>query len=476
MQRACYKSSLFISCGIAIALWGHLAPAFANDAPVSWAGAPATTIAPAATDIPTVENRAYSLSELLKLALSINPQTREVEEQAYQANLATRLAKSQYSPQLSLKALGGIQRTPLAIPITVSPKGYFISSTREIFPTLEMKWLLFDFGRRRGQVEEAQHSADAAQSAVLGAQEKLIYAVSEAYFETTSAQGRIRAAQKAFDAAGLTEQAVLDERKHGRATVVQLAEAQRQTAAMRLTSTKASGAADTAFAGLVATVGLPPESHFEIAMPADVATPASLKPLNALIDEALESRPDILAAKDKVAASEAKIDIAKAAYRPTISLAAQLFQNIGEISNDGSPYSSINRNGNAVFVSFEWSLFDGGARATKASAALSEKSAAEDSLAAARNDASQQVVQAYNNLKIESIDNRAQALAYTRASDVAYQATLDSYRRGLSSITDLMNNEAVFAQAQADQEDADADVQNAMAALYLALGHRPVSP
>ena len=476
MHRACYKSSPSIVCGVAIALGGYLAPTWAGDAPVSWAGAPTTVAtAPARTDTPKVEDRTYSLPELLTLALSINPQTREIQEQAYQASLATQLAKSQYAPQISLKALGGIQRTPAAIPPTVSSKGYFVSSTREIFPTLEMKWLLFDFGRRKGQVDQARHNADAAQSAVLGAQQKLIYDVSEAYFETTSAQGRVRAAQKALDAARLTEQAVQEQRNHGRATVVQMAEAQRQTAAMRLALTKASGAADTTFAGLVATVGLPPESHFEVAAPSDLATPDSLPPLNTLIDEALESRPNILAAKDKVAASEAKVDTAKAAYRPTIGVSAQVFQNIGKISSDGSPYSSINRTGNAVFVSFEWPLSDGGARATNVSLAISEKSAAEDSLAAAKNVASQQVVQAYSNLRT-SLDNRTQALAYTKASDVAYQATLASYRRGLSSSTDLMNNEAVLAQAQADQEDADANVQIARAALELALGHRTASP
>ncbi|MGH8159902.1 MAG: TolC family protein [Rhodanobacter sp.] len=460
---------------MAIAFWGQLTPTFANDAAASWALAQTTAAAPATTDAPTVEDRTYTLPELLKLALSINPQTREIEEQAYQANLATQLVKSQYSPQVSVKALGGIQRTPLAIPPTVSSKGYFVSSTREVFPTLDVKWLLFDFGRRKGQVEEARHNADAAQSAVTGAQEKLVYDVSAAYFETVSAQGRIRAAQKALDAGRLVEQAVLDQRRHGRATIVQVAEAQRQTAAMRLALTKASGAVDTAFAGLVAIVGLPPESHFEVAASSDVATVASLKPLNALIDEALGSRPDILAAKDKVAASEARIDTAKAAYRPTISLDAQVFQNIGEISSDGSPYSSINRTGNAVFVSLEWSLFDGGARSTNVSIALSAKSAAEDSLSAARNSASQQIVQAYDNLKT-SLDNRLQAIAYSKASDVAYQATLDSYRRGLSSITDLTNNEAVLAQAQADQEDADADVQIAKAALDLATGRQPASP
>jgi outer membrane protein len=475
MHRTCYKSLRVIGCSIALVLCGSAPPASASDVPVSWAQTPTTTASPSTTPAPAVEDRTYSLSELLELALSINPQTREVEEQAYQADLATRLAKSQYAPQIDLKALGGIQHTPLAIPTNVAPRGYFVSSSREIFPTLELKWLLLDFGRRKGEVAAAQYSADAAQSAVLGAREKLVYDVTEAYFETVSAQGRIRAAQKALDAASLTEKAVADQRNHGRATVVQVAEAWRQTAAMRLALTKASGAADTAFASLVATVGLPPESHFVIASPPDMLPDASLRPLNTLIDEAIASRPDIITAQDKVAASEASVDTAKAAYRPTISLAAQLFQNVGEVSSDGSPYSSINRTGNAVFVSFEWALSDGGARATKVSTALSEKSAAEDSLAAAKNSASQQVVQAYNNLKT-SLDNRIQALAYTRASGVAYQATLDSYRRGLSSITDLMNNEAELAQAQADQEDADADVQIARAALDLALGRQPASP
>ena len=426
------------------------------------------------TDAPAMENRVYALPELLSIALDINPKTREVAQEAVQADLAVKLAKTQYSPQLDAKALGGIQRTPLAIPTSVSPKGYFVSSTEEVFPTLEMKWLLFDFGRRKGLVEEAKHNASAAQSGLLSAQEKLVFDVSEAYFDATSAQGQVRAAQKALDAAKLTEQAVADQKKHGRATVVDLAEAQRQTAAMQLALTKTTGAADTAFATLVATIGLPPETQFEIASPAQAPVTATPAPLRELIDEALQSRPDVLAAMDKVAASDAKLETTRAAYRPTISLDAQVFQNIGRISSDGGPYSSIDRAGNAVFISFDWSLFDGGARATRVSLAVSQKTAAEDALAEAKDTASQQVVQAYNNLKT-SLDNRHQALAYTHASEVAYQAALDSYRHGLTSITDLTSNEAVLAQAEAGQEDADASVGIAQAALDLAIGRQPAS-
>lgn len=423
-------------------------------------------------DTPVLENRVYTLPELLIMALDISPGTREAGQQAVQADLAVRLARTQYSPQVDVKALGGLQRTPLAIPFNVSPKGYFVSSTREFFPALEVKWLLFDFGRRKSQVEAARHTAAAAQSGLLGTQEKLVFDVSEAYFEATSAQGQVHAAQKALDAAQLAEQAVADQKRHGRATVVQLAEAERQTAAMHLAVTKATGTANTALATLIATIGLPPETPLQVASSAPATT--TVTPLHELLNQALQTRPDVQAAMDKVAASDARIETARAAYHPTISLSAQVFQNIGEISNDGSPYSSINRTGDALFLSFEWPLFDGGERATHVSLAISQKTEAEDALAETKDTASKQVVQAYNNLKT-SLDNRDQALAYTHASEIAYQASIDSYRHGLTSITDLTNNEAVLAQAEAGQEDAEANVSIAQAALDLAIGKQPAS-
>src|ERR1700761_2830825 len=94
MHRACYKSSPSVVCGVAIALWSYLAPAMGSDAPAAWSDAPKTATAPSMIDTPTIEDRTYSLPELLQLALSINPQTREAQEQAYQAHLATELAKS----------------------------------------------------------------------------------------------------------------------------------------------------------------------------------------------------------------------------------------------------------------------------------------------------------------------------------------------------------------------------------------------
>lgn len=420
-----------------------------------------------------IAQKTYSLPELIQLALAISPKNAEVQQQVTQADLAGDLVKSKYAPQVSLKALGGIEHTPLAIPQTVLPRGYFISSSREIFPTLELKWLLFDFGRRKSQVEEAAQNARAADFGLTAEQDRLIFDVSKAYFDATSSQGKVRAAEKALHAARMTEEAVTDQRSHGRATVVQVAQAHRQAAAAQLALTKTSGDAETAFATLVATVGLPPGSRFELLSPKDSGLDGEqpLQTLNALIDEAMQSRPDIQSAMSKIAAAQAKLDTAHAAYHPTISIQAQVLQNIGETSSDGSPYSPINRTGDSIFVAFELPLFDGGNRSTNVALAVSQKTQAEDALAATRNTVAQQVVESYSNLKT-SLDNRREAVAYTKAAELAYQASLDSYRHGLSSVTDLTNDEAALAQAEANQEDADANVLVARAALALALGRR----
>ncbi|WP_329742180.1 TolC family protein [Dyella sp. A6] len=423
---------------------------------------------------PTTQHT-YSLNQLIRLALSISPQNHAAEAQLRQARLSTRLVRSQYAPQIDFKTLAGMQHTPLAIPRTVSRRGYFISHAQEVLPSLELKWLLFDFGRRRGQLQAARQQARAAAASFSGEREKLVFEVTRAYFTATSAQGKVHAAKQALQAALLTEQAVVDQRRHGRATVVQVAEAHRQSAAMRLRKTQAEGDARTAFANLLATVGMSPDAHFSLVVPGDASVAQTpLQPLRAELDRAMRDRPDIRAAQSQVLAAEANVTTAHAAYRPTIGLKVSVFQNIGRTSSDGSPYSRIDREGNSVFLSFQLPLADGGARATHVAIANAKESQAEDALAATKDTAARQVVQSWNDLRT-SLDNRRQARDYAHAAALAYQASLDAYRHGLSSINALSDDEAALARAEASQQAADADVLIAHAALDLATGTQ-VSP
>ena len=415
-------------------------------------------------------DHAYTLNELLQIAQYSNPGTKGAGETAKQAGIAAQLVRSNYAPQLSIKALGGLQRTPIAIPDNVSPQGYFISKTREVVPSLELKWLLFDFGRRRGRENEADQTALAADAKLLGIREKLAFDVTRSYFELSSAQGRLRAARKVLETALISEEATSAERGHGRATVMAVAEAKRQSSAARLAVVKASGAERTASADLVSIVGLPFETDIEVS-DADLVSSESASSISvkALVDAAVRRRPDVLSAQNQVNAAQAKVDTAHAAYRPTISVSAQLFQNAGQVSSDGSPYSSVNKPGGAVFIAVEMPLIDGGIRANDVGLAVSEKSEAEDKLDEVIDRASAETVRAYNDLQT-GMEERKEADAYADASKTAFEATLASYKRGLATYPELASAEAALAQAVSAQVDATSDVQIAQSALALATG------
>jgi len=418
----------------------------------------------------------YDLARLLDIAQCLNPETREAWEHTRQAELAVDLVQSGYRPQVSLEALGGFQRTPLPIPTNLIARGYFTSDTREFVPSLGVKWLLFDFGRRAGQEATARANQAAAEGAYNGAQQRLVFDVTRAYFQYQSSREDLHAADEAVTAAQTIQDATEDQRRHGRATVVASAQAERQTALSKLNQVKANGAVRTAYASLMASIGLSADTQFTIAENKDQALPTLPgESIDHYVQKALGSRPDVRVAEEKVKAAEGEVQSAHAAYHPTISFAGSYYQNIGSLSNDGGPYYSVNKPGGAVFLKFELPLFDGGTRSTHLSMAHSQVQAAQDQLDQVRDKVGQEVVKAYNDLRT-SIEAHAEAQTFAHAARVAYEAALDAYQHGVGTYADLANDEAIMAQSQSALANANADAQIAWVGLSLAVGDVRVTP
>src|SRR6267142_96375 len=97
----------------------------------------------------------YELVELIDLAERVNPETRVVWERARQAAAVVGLAESEYFPILVLHASAGGQSIPFPIPTDVVPEGFFRADNLLFNPTLALRWLLFDFGRRRATLTAA---------------------------------------------------------------------------------------------------------------------------------------------------------------------------------------------------------------------------------------------------------------------------------------------------------------------------------
>ncbi len=414
--------------------------------------------------------RRYDLAGLIDLAQRNNPETREAWERARQAALAVGLTEASYVPQISAEIIGGFQRTPLPIPTNLISRGYFTSDTRELIPALTAKWLLFDFGRRAGATQAARANAFVANVAFTGAHQKLIYAVSRDYFALGAARGRLRVAQQALKSAEIVQDASEARRANGLATVVELAQARRQTAQARFDLEKATGAEHAAYAALIASIGIAPDLRVETTDSTDLTLPAAPSgDVDQYVRDALANRPDIIAALGKIRAAEATLSSAKAGYYPTISLEAEVYQNIGGLSTEGSQYYSVNKPGGNVLLKLNLPLIDGGERAAHVATARSQIAAAQDSLDQARDTAVRQVTDAYDALRTGFAEYAA-ALALTEAAQTAYDAALDAYRNGVGTYTDVVNAETALSQAQSEKETAQANVFTAAAGLAFATG------
>jgi outer membrane protein len=434
----------------------------------------ATALAAEEKTAPT--GRPYDLAQLIDLAERTNPETRAAWEEARAAAAGIGLAEAAYLPQLSFQAIGGLQHTPLPAPKDVVPLGYFVSDTREVIPAIALKWLLFDFGRRDAALEAAKADSFVANVAFTGAHQSLIFAVSQAYFDLSAARGRLRAARQAPSTAQTTEEAAVAKRNSGVATIVSVAQAQRQTAQTRYALAAAEAAERTARANLVASLGISAATDLEVTDASELSLPKSPEQTVAdAVHQALGQRPDIIAALGKVDAAEANLKSEQRSYYPILELSGSGFQNFGSLSSDGKPYSTIDKPGGSLLLSFSVPIFDGGTRRNRVSMARSKLHAAEDELAKTQDTASQQVVKAYDALVSELAEYNA-ATAYRDAAHTAYDAALRSYRQGVGTYTDLATEENAVVQAETQVEDTRSSAHTAAAALAFAMGAASARP
>jgi outer membrane protein TolC len=432
-----------------------------------WGKAPAGT---AEEIVPIEPGHRYNLAELIDLAQRLNPETRESWEQARQAALAVGLVDSSYAPQVSIEAIAGFQRTPLPIPTTLIPKGYFIANTKEFIPQLALKWLLFDFGRRDGLDQTARANSFVANVAFTGTHQKLIFNVSRAYFALGGARGRVNAARQALQTAEVVQDAAQSRRDNGLGTSVTLAQAQRQTAQARFNLIKVTGDERKAYTDLIATIGLDADVRMEIADSSERPLPAQPpEEIEPILRDALTNRPDVIAALGRIEAAQGVLKSKRAAYYPEVALAAQAYQNMGSLSTDGSQYYNVNKPGGNILLSIKVPLFDGGARDSNTAIAQSEVAAAREKLDQVRDTAVQQVVSAYNDLKT-SLASYTAALALRDAARTSYDAAFDAYRNGVGTYTEVASEQTSLARADAEMEDAHANAFTAAAALALATG------
>jgi outer membrane protein TolC len=409
-------------------------------------------------------NQVYDLPALIDIAERSHPETRVAWEQARQAAKAVGLSESAYYPYLAASASAGYGQGLTAL-TTVFP-----GHAAEEDATLDLKWLLFDFGGRKATTMTAREELMMANVNFNATHQQIVFAVTKSFYDYNTARQKVQVAESSLQAAQTVGDATQMRFTNGLATKPDVLQAQQQTAEATYDLESARGDLDDALIALAQSMGILPQMEMQVAeVPENPFAGNTEESLETLIDRALSQRPDLVAALANLRARQADVHKARSEYYPKISMEASAGWQKWNVNAYDGPYVGNSKPGYTIGFGIELPIFDGFARANKLRIAQSQLRAAESQLTDSRDTAVRQVWKAYTDLNT-AIRKEQSAITLRTAAESAYDAALESYRQGLGTYVDLQNAQRNAIAGRSTVVDARSAILTDAAALALSVG------
>ena len=426
--------------------------------------------------------RVYSLAELIDIAQSSNPVTRNAWNDARDAALVAGIAESTFFPVVSAAIVQGYQRVLSETSTNVTNS----LTTEGNIAVASIQWLLFDFGERRALLDVAKQGSIISNIAFTAAHQQVIYNVSFAFYAHAAARAHLISAAKSLRDANEVQAAAENRYKRGIGTVVEVAQTRQASAEARLAHVQAEGAAQNSYLALIGAIGISPTTRLEIADISRRKLPSSMtEPIERLVSEALARRPDVLTGYAAVQASLANLCAAEAEFLPKIFFAGNGTRLAGNMNftaipgvGQQLPIVNLPENrldtkqeqlGATALIGVTVPLYDGGLRAALLEQARNKVDKAETNLTHVRDEAVRQIVVARNTLKT-SLSAYSAATALVAAAQTTFNAALATYRHDVGTISDVTTAERQLLAAKNAATDAYSTALTAAATLALAAG------
>ena len=502
LQSRYAKSAVFLAVALIAArsLAASAQPLAAEDFGVDRAGVPkvhlAEKVAQALPSYPAADTEiTYDLPALIDLAQRRNPATRIAWERARAAAAAVGLAEAQYYPTLALIASygGGYwdlnvdSRADLGELATRDDVlGALLAGAGEKTANLDiaagytragasvnLRWLLFDFGSRKAAVEATEKNLDAATLTFDSAHQHVAFAVVEAFAQWQATADHEHAAEVSMRAAQTVEEAAHARYRLGTLTEPDLLQAKSEALSAAYIRETARAEAEVAYVNLALATGLAPGTKLSIARLDVDRLPATLDvPLEDFIARALAQRPDLLARAASLEAHDASLRRSRAGYFPKVGLLgraswSQMDNSIREVP--GLQEIDYGLEDYGAFLTFEWTFFDGFARSSEERAARAAQGASRAQLENARNLATAEVWRSYVQTR-NAVARREAAQAMVAAADARFESALSAFEQGLLDMPGLLLARGAQAQAERAQAESGAALLSSLARLALGAG------
>jgi outer membrane protein len=455
-QRAWRRTSAALRCETAVASAAVLVLAcgtpgvrgVAGTAPapnVAWTPPrePAARPAPPPPELPPdlAERIAQlKLADVIDIALRNNTATRATWADARSAAASYGAAKGQYYPTIVLDGTAqAIKR--------IASGGVGAAKQQSFGPSLNLSWLLLDFGGRSGSVgiaRDALLAADWTHNATL---QSVVLAVEQAYFLYVGTKALLDAQQSTLKEAQTNLEAAEQRHRVGLATIADVLQAKTALSQAQLALESTQGELQTTRGALALSMGLPANIPYDIVVRPDTTLPPDiLEGVDSLIATAVRRRPDLAAERALVDQAQHRVTVARSQALPSLSVGGTTSQTYfvqNPPARTPPPGSSYN-----ATLTLAIPLFSGWSQIYNVKAAA----AAADAAARRAQGFEQQVVyevfNAYYALRTATQQVRTSRDLLASATE-SEQVALGRYKAGAGTLLDLLTAQSALASARA---------------------------
>ncbi|MFZ2541067.1 MAG: TolC family protein [Gallionella sp.] len=394
-------------------------------------------------------DRAINLPEVVNLALCNNPQTRAVWASSLVQAAQVGVGKAAYLPSVSLDA--SVNRTTLGSSASVDQQSVGVT----------LSYLLYDFGARSANLENARQLLAAASATQDSTVQSVFLLAVQSYYETQARLAALDATTESERAAKESFAAAEARYKTGSATPADKLQAQTAYSQATLNRITADGNLKNAQGTLANMLGLDANRNVSLAASNTTVMPNDFEgDINALIEEARRRRPDLQAAAAQVKAYEASAEAARAAGRPSISLTAFADQNRS---------AGIDTHGSRLGINLSVPIFSGYAPTYRVRAAEAQVEARNAQLEQLRLQVALDVWAAYQHLTTATQSLRSSA-DLLNSAEQSERVALGRYKAGVGSMLDVLSAQSALASARLQRIQSTFNWNTSRAALAQAMG------
>jgi outer membrane protein len=393
--------------------------------------------------------RPLSLNDCVATALRNNPQLISSAQGIVSARAGLTKTRSSYYPQLALSATEGFARDASTLSGTQTQADLDLTSRLTLW--------------RRGREEsvaESKATLEASERSYASTVQGLLSQVAGDYYAVLAARQLVGVAEAGVGSA----QAHLDQVKArialGATAEVDAFTAESDLAQAQLDLIDARSTLRTTFAQLKNSMGVAPESVFDISEE-PVAEAKPIPSLQEAVRIGLEDRPEILAGRASARASRYALAQARIRRGPVPEIGAEYAQGYTDWEARDPAWD--------VLLSLSWPLFDG--YATKADVIAAEAGVRQSD--AGLQQSINQVGLEVENALVE-VERTRERLNGTAKSVTAAEASLAAaegkYRQGVGILLEVTDARVAVTNARASQVRARYDYQTALVSLQRAMG------